>query len=81
MNKANKHYHLKGEKLYDLVANGRIEPSQDYYKLVIEHKEAILFDVKLEGQAKIAELLSNKEHKLTMSQSRLSAIIKILEVL
>lgn len=72
---------LQGQALYDLIAEAEIEPKQQYYKLLIQYKAEILFDVKLEGQAHIAELLSNKEHKLVMSQSRLSAIIKILEAL
>ncbi len=72
---------LKGQRLYDLIGRSKIEPSREYYKLLIQHKNEIIFDVKLEGQAKIAELLSNKEYKLVMSQSRLSSILKILEAL
>lgn len=72
---------LRGQELYDLIAKGVIEPRDEYYRLLVEYKDAIIFDVKLEGQAKIAELLSNKEHSLIMNQSRLSAQLKILEVL
>ena len=45
------------------------------------YKDSIIYDVKLVGQVRVAELLSNKEHKLIMTQSRLSAILKILEAL
>lgn len=72
---------LRGQELYDLIAKGVIEPRDEYYRLLVEYRDAIIFDVKLEGQAKIAELLSNKEHSLIMNQSRLSAQLKILEVL
>jgi len=72
---------LKGNELYDLISQGVIEPKEDYYRLLVKYSKEILFDVKLEGQTKIAELLSNKEHNLVMNQSRLSAILKVLEVL
>ena len=72
---------LKGKKLYDLISQGVIEPKEDYYRLLIRYSKEILYDVKLEGQTKVAELLSNKEHNLVMNQSRLSAILKVLEVL
>ena len=74
-------YELKAQSLYDLISQGKIEPQADYYRLVVQYKAEILFDVKLEGQVKIAEKLSNKEHNLIMTHSRLSAIMKILEVL
>lgn len=72
---------LRGKELYAKIALGIIEPKEEYYRLLVDYRKEILFDVRLEGQAKIAELLSNKEHSLIMNQSRLSALLKVLEVL
>jgi len=72
---------LKSQSLYDTIVLKEIEPKVEYYKLLIMYKDSIIYDVKLVGQVRVAELLSNKEHKLIMTQSRLSAILKILEAL
>lgn len=71
---------LRGLEVYDRVATTQMT-QEEYYRLLVDNRFSLLFDIKLEGQTKIAEMLSNKENNLYMSQSRLSAIIKVLEVL
>lgn len=72
---------LRAKELYAMIAEGVIEPKDEYYRLLVKFRKELLFDTKLEGQAKIAELLSNKEYNLIMNQSRLSSMLKLLEVI
>jgi len=65
---------LKAQKLYNLISEGSIEPKHEYYKLLVKHKDNILYDTMLLGQKEIAT-------KLNISQAKLSPIILILKAL
>lgn len=65
---------LRGQALYDLISEGEIEPKHEYYKLLVQHKDDILYDTMLLGQKEIAI-------KLNISQAKLSPIILILKAL
>lgn len=65
---------LRAQALYDLISVSEIEPKHEYYKLLVKHKDDILYDTMILGQKTIAI-------KLNISQAKLSPILAILKVL
>lgn len=65
---------LKAQDLYDLLSTTKIEPDSKYYKLLIDRRLDILYDVQVTNQGVIAS-------KLGINPPKMSIMVNILKAM